>query len=261
MFSTHYLTLEKVKINRKFPLPGPPKTDTLPPPSGRPRPPRSSPFPMAVPWRTLSGMLEYTDRLGTPGTSEAETGSSQRLPEKARSACTRSHAVSVGHVSGRREGARGHVGSRGRPRRVEPRPLTLSSCRPRSGFGANRVHSWASHPGTHSSAPSAGRGHLLVPRSSPRASPAVEDTRTSHLLWPSSQWRQSSRGTYAVWAVCLRWRFVAGTATPGRGAGRDQVCSAVSVGGLFLAQTLENREGSSNMSLDCRTVSRIVDTG
>lgn len=188
MFSTHYLTLEKVKINRKFPLPGPPKTDTLPPPSSRPRPQRSSPFPMAVPWRTLSGMLEYTDRLGTPGTSEAETGSSQRLPEKARPACMRSHADSAGHVSGRREGARGHVGSRGRPRRVEPRPLTLSSCRPRSGFGANRVHSWASHPGTHSSAPSAGRGHLLVPRSSPRASPAVEDTRTSHLLWPSSQW-------------------------------------------------------------------------
>lgn len=122
MFSTHYLTLEKVKINRKFPLPGPPKTDTLPPPSSRPRPPRSSPFPMAVPWRTLSGMLEYTDRLGTPGTSEAETSSSQRLPEKARSACTRSHADSAGHVSGRREGARGHVGSRGRPRRVEPRP-------------------------------------------------------------------------------------------------------------------------------------------
>lgn len=122
MFSTHYLTLEKVKINRKFPLPGPPKTDTLPPPSGRPRPPRSSPFPMAVPWRTLSGMLEYTDRLGTPGTSEAETGSSQRLPEKARPACMRSHADSAGHVSGRREGARGHVGSRGRPRRVEPRP-------------------------------------------------------------------------------------------------------------------------------------------
>lgn len=75
------------------------------------------------------------------------------------------------------------------------------------------------------------------------------------------QWRESSRWTYAVWAVCLRWRFVTGTATPGRGAGRDQVCSAVSVSGLFPAQTLENREGSSNMSFDCRAVSRIVDIG
>lgn len=143
-------------------------------------------------------------------------------------------------------------------------PPTPSSCRPRSGFGANRVHSWASHPGTHSSAPSAGRGHLLVPRSSPRASPAVEDTRTSHLLWPSSQWPVAAEqqgdlrcvGSVPEMAFCR-----CDSPTPGRGAGRDQICSAVSVGGLFLAQTLENREGSSNMSLDCRTVSGIVDIG
>lgn len=139
-----------------------------------------------------------------------------------------SAAAGPGLDSGQTESAHGRV-TLGPTRRLLPQAGATSRC-----------------PGPH-----------RVP-APPSRTPAP---RTSSGRAASGQWRQSSRGTYAVWAVCLRWRFVAGTATPGRGAGRDQVCSAVSVGGLFLAQTLENREGSSNMSLDCRTVSRIVDTG